>query len=319
MSTSPSPSTPLHHPPTELIRVITRKEITAIYNSQREAGRIGTFSSRKASVKSVIDELIERYRLDIDISLTNTLIRRLGTYLDRKKGRGQWTLTAEEEQETFHNVVRIVPEQEPVAEQEAVLESPATPATPRGRPRSTDFASCSKKTKVNYVNEQAKQMENFAASKSIPVAEAVQLVSTACSKRAGGLQTEMRKVSIPDATALMYNLGLSVGQYQELRLFNLEQGLEYPTRNHVVEFKSSLHPPIQSFQLKSCVEIESLFENTLMGLLNIIGLDTTSTDDILLYDMSAKFGADGSGSHNIRHQRINRYCHSLHNWLSSVT
>lgn len=107
----------------------------------------------------------------------------------------------------------------------------------------------------------------------------------------------------------MFNLGFSVSQYQELRLFNLENELaEYPTRNEVVQFKSSLHPPVTAQELKSSVEIQLLYENTLMGLLEVIGVDTTDSDEPLLYEMSAKFGADGSGSHKVRHQKIDRYC-----------
>ena len=125
-------------------------------NSQREAGCITQFSSRKATVKSVVDEVVERHRLDS--SLTNTLIHRLQSFLDRQKSKGKgWTLTTEEEKEKFHEAVCIVSEQEVVAEQEAeaVIESPKTPATPRGRPPTTNFALCCKKTKYNHITEQA--------------------------------------------------------------------------------------------------------------------------------------------------------------------
>ena len=92
-------------------------------------------------------------------------------------------------------------------------------------------------------------------------------------------------------------MGLSVSQYQELRLTNMEHGLEYPPRNEVVAYKSCLHPPLQVYELKSCVEIGALYENTVEGLLDIIGLDRDDERDVLLYDINGKFGADGSGAH----------------------
>ena len=67
----------------------------------------------------------------------------------------------------------------------------------------------------------------------------------------------------------MFNLGFSVSQYQELRLFNLANELaEYPTRNEVVQFESSLHPLVTAQELKSSVEIQLFYENILMGLLS---------------------------------------------------
>ena len=69
----------------------------------------------------------------------------------------------------------------------------------------------------------------------------------------------------------------------------------------MVQFKSSLHPPVTAQELKSSVEIQLLYEDTLMGLLEVIGVDTTDSDEPLLYEMSTKFGADGSGSYKVRH------------------
>ena len=90
----------------------------------------------------------------------------------------------------------------------------------------------------------------------------------------------------------------------------MQFGLHYPTRNEVVEFRSSLHPEIKTCELKCSVDLDALMINTLKGLFELIPdhdqTDRDADDDTLMYELMSKFGADGSGSHKVRHQNINR-------------
>ena len=63
-------------------------------------------------------------------------------------------------------------------------------------------------------------------------------------------------MSSSDATALLYNAGLSVNQYQMLRTICLTHDIDLPTRNSVDSVKSSFHPIIVSQELKSSVDVK---------------------------------------------------------------
>ena len=107
-------------------------------------------------------------------------------------------------------------------------------------------------------------------------------------------------MSLSDATALIYNLDLSVNKYQELRLELLPK-LVLPTRNTVDSFKASLLPPgIQSNHEKTYCNIENVVSNTVNSLLKVSG--NGDNENLKIIHVDAKFGIDGSGSHSYRHQ-----------------
>ena len=53
--------------------------------------------------------------------------------------------------------------------------------------------------------------------------------------------TDKNTMSIESATALIYNLDLSLNTYQELRL-NLKEGFTLPSRNNISDYKKTLIP-----------------------------------------------------------------------------
>ena len=109
-------------------------------------------------------------------------------------------------------------------------------------------------------------------------------------------------MSSSDATALLYNVGLSVNQYQMLRTICLTHDIDLPTRNSVDSVKSSFYPIIVSQELKSSVDGKSLLCSTtaLLELCDNHQIQGGSTCTV-----TRKFGADGSGSHKIHHQLVN--------------
>ena len=111
-------------------------------------------------------------------------------------------------------------------------------------------------------------------------------------------------VPVPDACAMMYNLNLSTNQYQELRLFLMKFKFEIPPRNLNDVYKKSLLPNITSDTIKTECHIKELVTNTVSSLLVACNWEDPSPTPSTL-SITSKFGLDGSGSHNIRHQKAN--------------
>ena len=110
-------------------------------------------------------------------------------------------------------------------------------------------------------------------------------------------------LSVQEATSLIYNLDLSVNKYQELRLELLPK-LQLPTHNDVDKYKASLIPPdIESDQNKTSCDVESVIKNTVNSILSFP--QDPAIDDLKFVHVEGKFGLDGSGSHNYRHQFYN--------------
>ena len=108
--------------------------------------------------------------------------------------------------------------------------------------------------------------------------------------------------SLSEATALIYNVDISVNQYQMIRSLCLPHGINLPTRNAVDLFKHTLHPPIFSQELKSSVDFLALLKETAEALIELSHV--SSLDYSQQFELIGKFGVDGSGSHKIRHQMI---------------
>ena len=109
------------------------------------------------------------------------------------------------------------------------------------------------------------------------------------------------KYNMPDteACAMMYNLNFSTHQYQELRLSLLKFGFALPQRNDIDSYKKTLLPEITSDTTKTACHIQSVVSNTISALLSACDWSDSSTTLFI----SSKFGFDGSGSHQIRHQK----------------
>ena len=86
--------------------------------------------------------------------------------------------------------------------------------------------------------------------------------------------------------------------FQELRLAMLPQNFNFPTRNKVDDYKSSLLPDhVISDDTKTSSPVIEVIENTVNSLCNL-----SDKPEITEVYVSAKYGLDGSGSHSYRHQ-----------------
>ena len=120
------------------------------------------------------------------------------------------------------------------------------------------------------------------------------------------------------ATMLLYDVNLSVRGYQELRLHLNNCGFDMPTRNDIDKFKQNLHPYIKSEPLKSSVNMIHLINETIGEIMDMTcekDPDFQLPDNIYCY---LKFGCDGSGSHNKRHQNASSDAYDVHPLFSET-
>ena len=137
----------------------------------------------------------------------------------------------------------------------------------RGRPSMTlGDHPCLKKQRL-VMKEMVDTIEQFAEEQRMEKENVLQMIVYECHRKwHTSVKPSTRKIPIPDATALLYNVNLSLNQYQMVRTLCLPHGVEFPPRNDVDEYKHSLHPEITSCQLKSSVSVKSLLNETASSL-----------------------------------------------------
>ena len=116
------------------------------------------------------------------------------------------------------------------------------------------------------------------------------------------LQTKtINKYDVPveDACAIVYNINLSIQQYQKLRIYLTDHTIKLPVRNLVDKYKKTLQCPFTVEATKTSCELPVLVEDTLKPLLELESY-TVKKGDVV--HIEAKMGIDGSGSHQLRHQ-----------------
>ena len=112
-------------------------------------------------------------------------------------------------------------------------------------------------------------------------------------------------VPVDHACALIYNINWSMNQYQLLREYLSKFDFQLPTRNVISDYKKLLMPTgIVSTDLKAYAPLKSIVRNTLSGFLTdeLLKEKKIAPTDIKNIEVKSKFGLDGSGCHNIRHQ-----------------
>ena len=106
-------------------------------------------------------------------------------------------------------------------------------------------------------------------------------------------------VPLADACAMIYNVNLSLHQYQKIRTILVEFGIPLPTRNDVHTFKNDLMCSFMVESTKTSCEFSILLKDTVESLFNVNNIIISNNDCI---EVDGKLGIDGSGSHQIRHQ-----------------
>ena len=172
-----------------------------------------------------------------------------------------------------------------------------------GRPRkSLGDGPCSKLSK-SILHEQVVLLEKFADEQNISKEKALEMLNAECA-RYWKLKSKCEKATLPelDATALVYNMNLSLPQYQLLRTTCLPHNIEFPPRNKIDIVKKTLHPTIKSQELRASVSMKDLLAETATSILKVTDVKPELGDS---YTVTGKFGLDTSGGHKIRQQLVN--------------
>ena len=141
-------------------------------------------------------------------------------------------------------------------------------------------------------------INTFAEEQGLSREEALDIIVDECKRRWKIKCVKKNSVPIETCTSLMFNIGLSISQYQMLRTICLPY-VHFATRNAVDVFKNNLHPVIESKEIKAAVNMGELQQQTFQAICSDKQLEGDGKFKVL-----GKFGLDGSGAHKIRHQSI---------------
>ena len=256
-----------------------------------------TFTPKRQRAVAATEAFIEKYQLHLDKNEFKTLLRKYERLLSVKvRDRNGEAIFYEVKGDT--EVQRN--------------EEEITPKRKVGRPVNDDFSSICRRTKRIKIAQTTDDIipiiEGFATRSHITNETALNMVVRSCRDRWGLAQelNDTKRLPLLEATAFMYNNGLSTRQYQETRMTTMRFGFILPPRNEIDKFKADLYPTISEYELKSSVDYEELLSNTFIGLMDVIGDVVEVSDSVGMYELAGKFGADGSSSHKHRHQKVNR-------------
>ena len=124
-----------------------------------------------------------------------------------------------------------------------------------------------------------------------------------------------KEMSTLDGLAMMLNVDISLNQYQKLRNYLLPFGFSLPTRNAISDYKKTLLPgELIVEDTKTSCDMQALALQTVSGIIEVetskdVPTPLPDAHQLLMHNptvkVNAKFGVDGSGSHQIRHQQEN--------------
>ena len=115
-----------------------------------------------------------------------------------------------------------------------------------GRKRKSLGDDPCEKTIKKIINPIIDKLESIAAEEGVQNHQLLEQLVAHCNKRWGIVEktSKLQTCSTEDATALIYNLDISINKYQELRLDLLKNNFNLPTRNEVDAHKKVFSPMI---------------------------------------------------------------------------
>ena len=170
----------------------------------------------------------------------------------------------------------------------------------RGRPKKRLSDDPGDKTSHKILDNLLDNLACFAKEHNVTTGALLRALMERWAQHSSEEEVSVNKSDMTDlqAVSLIYNINLSLNQYQELRLELLKHGFKLPVRNEVDTEKKTLLPlSITSAEVKTSCDIEEVISQTVLSLLEVN--DIAQETDLKVI---AKFGLDGSGSHRICHQ-----------------
>ena len=270
----------------------TNKEVYEIYMSQNDSSKDGKVSSTVSALENRCAEgNVEWASCEKRFNKE----RKVKKLVDKHREiRNKSTVLKEWENSVF---VDLKPLEEAMEVMDHDVE---TMGNKQGRPKKRLSENPGDKTSHKILDGILDYLASISAEQNVSTGALLRALTDRWVQRNGDESLEKSKPDMPvlSACSMIFNLNLSVNQYQELRLELLPYGFMLPVRNTVDVFKKTLLPQsVFSAPVKTSCDVMEVISQTVISLLDIHNLSPTGNLKVV-----AKFGLDGSGSHQIRHQ-----------------
>ena len=171
--------------------------------------------------------------------------------------------------------------------------------TDAGRPKKRLSDNPGDKTENKILDSIIQQIEEAASEQNVDPQLLLNKLVLRSQCKWGREKQITKDLPVEDACALVYNLNLSIQQYQKLCIHMKDFGIEIPTRNDIDVQKKKLMCEYKVESTKTYCDFDILVTDTVQSLIKLHTI-SLSTDDHI--HVEGKLGIDGSGSHQIRHQ-----------------
>ena len=172
-----------------------------------------------------------------------------------------------------------------------------------GRPKKRLCDGVSSRTENNFLDELLDKMEVTATHEGIEPYLLLDKLNKRAQKRWKSEDFDaIPEVPVEDACALIYNVNFSLRQYQQMRNYLSDFSISLPVRNDIDTFKKGLMCDYFVEATKTFCHFDVLVIDTLQSLINLNKTSLIKKNDEI--HLESKFGIDGSGSHQIRHQVV---------------
>ena len=275
---------------------ITNKQVYETYLNQKG----GTVNQRVSCTYAALSQLCMESQVCWEFSekVFNREKKICSTIKKRQEMRFKSDVEIEAwEKEIFVRLNPVVQHQQQQHQQQV----PPVPREKRGRPKKRLSDDPGDKTSHKILDNMLDNLTCFADEHNITTGALLRALMERWNQRSADEEGHEPKSDMTElqAVSLIYNLNLSLNQYQELRLELHQNGFKLPVRNDVDVTKKTLLPlSIASADLKTSCDIEDVISQTVRSLLEVHDIQEEKDLHVI-----AKFGLDGSGSHRrIRHQ-----------------
>ena len=279
---------------------ITNKQVYDIYTNQT-----GSVDKKASSTYYSLLELHAEHNEWVYSEKIFNRVKKIKELVTKRQGMRKMSPDAISswESEIFVELRQIDQQQQHVPDDEVEVETTThvdERSDGRGRPKKRLSEQPTERTSHKILDGVLNYLNTVAGEQNITTDSLLRALSERWAQRNGKCREETPNMDELSACSIIYNINLSLGQYQELRMELLPHGFALPIRNEVDKFKKTLLPSlIVSESVKSSCDLQELVCQTVSSLLEI--KEVTPTSDIKVV---AKFGLDGSGSHKIRHQNV---------------
>ena len=167
-----------------------------------------------------------------------------------------------------------------------------------GRPKKRLSDNPGAKTENKILDSIIKQIEDASTEQNIESQLLLNKLVERSQTKWGKEKQTRTVVPVEDACAMIYNVNLSLQQYQKIRIIRKEFGNDLPPRNEIDMYKKTLMCEFKVESTKTSCEFYTLKE-TIESLIKINSVSLSDDDNV---HVDGKLGIDGSGSHQIHHQ-----------------